>query len=69
MQDAQRRTSERRNYFLYRKMGEGKNEELFLVALLRFGEMYGNVPLRSSEDALPDNLHVKKQCQIHQLRS
>lgn len=48
MQDAQRRTSERRNYFLYRKMGEGKNEELFLVALLRFGEMYGNVPLRSS---------------------
>lgn len=50
-------------------MGEGKNEELFLVALLRFGEMYGNVPLRSSEDALPDNLHVKKQCQIHQLTS
>lgn len=59
MQDAQRRTSERRNYFLCRKMGEGKNEELFLVA---FREMYGNVPLRSSDDALPDNLHVKKQC-------
>ena len=40
-------------------MGEGKNEELFLVA---FWEMYGNVPLRSSYDASPDNLHVKKQC-------